>query len=605
MNYNPSKYKLNLAIIILLLVLVFTVYLNSFKNQFVLDDLELVINNPLIKSWQNVINIFKLGLFPGLTLGENFYRPIQSFSFMLDYSFWHQNPLGYHLTNIFIHSLNAILIFIIITVILQNKWVAVVTSVLFAVHPIHTAAITYISGRADPLATLFSLISLIFFINYSNAGQEFKKTIFYVISVISFVLALMSKEVSLVFPLFLVLLDRLFLKKEEKESFAKIWFKRYGIFLCVVVAYIIFRGFNFNVSVSAINKLSFSTRILTACYILASYLKILSLPLNLHMDRAVKPVSDIFNFYSMSGLILMIISSYVFIRNRKVSKTMLFASAWFLIGFLPVSNLFFPLNALMAEHWMYFPSIGFFMLVALILYNLSKTNFLRWPVLIFVVVAVIFLSILTIKQNFTWKDRQTLYKYTLKFSPDRPRMHTYLGNDYADRGLFDKALAEYNEAIRLNSEYAENYSNLGNLYQKMARYDDAIDMYKKAILLNPKLVSAYNNLGNVLAKKGEFSLAVENYNNAIKLSPYDYEIFINLANVYLKIGNFSNAVDIYKKAIFFNANLPAEVYYNIGIACASENDFVDAVKYWKKTINIDPNFQKAKSNLEVLKSAGY
>ncbi len=596
MSIKIAQNKISFAVVVLLLTLAFAVYANSFRNQFVLDDLELVVNNPLIESRQNIIDIFKVGLFPAVPLAENFYRPVQSLTLKFDYLLWRKNPFGYHITNTLIHTINAILIFSIVLLITHNRRIAMIASVLFAVHPIHTAAVTYISGRADPLVALFGLTSLSFFIIYS----EFKRILYYLASVVFFILALLSKEISLVLPLLFILYDICFLKKEKKTNVINFWIKRYAIYIFIVIAYILLRAsvFNFS-SFLQIGKLDFTARFLTACYIFLNYLKLLILPFGLHIDRTIQPIVSIFSPYCFAKVVILAVLGYAFIKSYKISKIIFFASAWFLINFIPISNLFRPLNAPMAEHWMYFPSIGFFILAAVGIDKIASIKLLKHSESIIVIFLIVSLSILTIKQNFVWKDRHTLYRHALKFSPNRPRLHSYLGNAYKDQGLFELALSEFNEAIRLNPEYAENYCNLGNLYEKTGRYNDAINAYRKSIAIKPKSASAYNNLGNVFTRKGEDGKAIEAYKKAAELSVNDYEIWVNLANIYLRTQNFKDSTECYKKAIELTSG-SAEVYYNLGIAYAQINDFSAAKECWQKAVAIDPDFQKAKSNLEKL-----
>ena len=195
----------------LIIILGLIAYANSFSNPFMWDDENLIVTNPYIKNIQLVKNLFTKDLAFG-TQFSNFYRPLQSLSFELDYYLWGLNPFGFHLTNLLLHIACALVIYFLFCLIFPAaKSIGLITALLFLVHPIQTEAVTYISGRADPQASLFMLLSIFFYIKHSLKTRP-KNRPYLLASVVCFILALLSKETALILPLLILLFELCFLR---------------------------------------------------------------------------------------------------------------------------------------------------------------------------------------------------------------------------------------------------------------------------------------------------------------------------------------------------------------------------------------------------------
>ena len=190
-------------IIVLVFLLGIGLYANTFGNSFVWDDELLVIRNGYIKDWSHFPEIFKINLFHSISRKGNYYRPLQSLSLLFDYSLWGLRPFGYHLTNVLLHIANAVIIYFLIGMISRSRRISLLTALLFLVHPIHTQAVTYISGRADPLAAFFFLLAFYLYVK----SVALNKLAPYLGSLLFFLLALLSKEAALIFPLTLLLYE--------------------------------------------------------------------------------------------------------------------------------------------------------------------------------------------------------------------------------------------------------------------------------------------------------------------------------------------------------------------------------------------------------------
>lgn len=499
------------------------IYANSFSNSFVWDDEILIVQNGYIKSFKYIPKIFSVDIYRWTTQ-SNFYRPLFSLSLMLDYSLWKLNPLGYHLTNFILHLLNTFLIFYLINFLISNLKVSLLGSLLYLVHPVHTQAVTYISGRADLLAGFFILGTVLFFaLSAKIEGRH--KNLFYFASISFFICGLLSKEIVLVLPLILILYDYCF-----GNIFKNI--KNHIVFFGLVLIYIILRSQLLPFNPEGMLAQSFFIRLINIPRVIIFYLGILFFPLNLRIERSL-PLSETFDsLVFLFSFLLMIILVWVF--KNKGKRIYLFSCLWFFINLLPVSNIVLPLNAEIAEHWLYLPSIGFFIILALGVDKLLlKDSFvagqrLSYKFKMTVLVAIITaLGLLTVSRNFEWRNPIILFEATLKSSlrhkvnPKDTRVHFNLGHAYLSRGLYDKAILEFNEALKglPFPKCRRVHYQLAFAYLGKSLYKEAEEELIKAIEADPNYISAYHLLGNLYKKTGDIDKANETWNKMLKIKP--------------------------------------------------------------------------------------
>ena len=201
---HPSSSRSHIILSIILIALVgFAVYANSLNGAFIWDDGHLVEDNLYIRDWAMVPRFFTEGMAAGSDAPTlySFYRPLQLISYTLDHSVWSLDPRGYHLTNVILHILAALSVFWLVRVLFHDLRLALFTSLLFVVHPVHTEAVSYISGRAEPLVVIFLMTSFVYHIKTLTQG----KPRHYLLMISCYILAVLSKELSLVFPFLLLL----------------------------------------------------------------------------------------------------------------------------------------------------------------------------------------------------------------------------------------------------------------------------------------------------------------------------------------------------------------------------------------------------------------
>lgn len=579
-----------------LLIIGLAIYSTSFGNNFLWDDDWLVVNNIYIKSWKYLGKIFTTNLFAGCWGDSNFYRPMQSLTLLVDNSIWKLNPFGYHLTNTLIHIANSILIYWLMALLFKARAAAAILATLFfLVHPVQTEAVTYISGRADPLMTFFILLSFTLFIKWRNKSCP-KRNIIYACSLSCFALALLSKEAALIFPFLILTYCFVY---DNKEIFrAKSFY--FIDFLVIAAVYLLIRVFIPSLSEAtptATHSIPLFTRLVISCRAFMHYLGFIIFPFNLHMERYFKIEGSLFEPDIWVSLILMAVFIILAIRLTKRSKMISFGLAWFMISLLPTSGIFH-INAFIAEHWLYMPLVGLSLAVSGSIMWLSSRRHLKATYAIFIFILAC-LSLLSIRQNTVWKDREILYKYILKFNPQSSRVHFNLGSAYGEKNLDDMAAAEFKKAIELMPDYVDGYVNLGYSYQKNGKVEEAARIFKRAKEVAPKSYLPYYYLANLYQNTGKLPEAIELYKKALSIKPINPNIYFDIARAYDKTSAVDDAINAYKKTIKLDPSY-IDAYVNLGALLAQQGRFEEAREIWQKGLKIKPDEPSIKRNLEKL-----
>lgn len=558
--------KTTAAAAFLIALIGLAIYANSLTGQFIWDDNFLVRDNLYIRSCSNLAEIFTTGL--GAGSGKDFqyyYRPLHIASYIADYSIWKLNVIGYHLTNILLHILVALCVYWFILLLYDDKRLSFLTSIFFLVHPIQVESVASISVRGDLLSALFILLSFIFYIKLLRTN----KISLYVLILLSYILALLSKENGLVLPALLLLYHYIFKKKINLRIFALI--------LITAIAYILFR--------SAILKptslwiVTIPERIPGFFVAITNYVRLLLFPFNLHAEYG----KQLFNFINPRAIIGIAITLFLLaysFRKRNGGAIIFFSICWFFITLLPVSNIY-PIAFYMSEHYLYLPSMGFYLLLAYGISNLLNTKSFRIITTAFVVILVIFYSYLAIIQNNYWKNPLVFYKKTLKYTPDSPRINNNLGVIYNQMMAYDKAIIVLTKAVAGDPYYAEAYTNLGVSFSGLGRREDAIKAYETSIELDPAYREAYYNLGNLYYRAGDKIKAIDLYKKALGLDPNFTDAYFNLGVANNDIGRQEEAINSFIRVVEIDPEY-APAYRDLARIYFKTKQYDLAVKYYDK-----------------------
>ena len=559
--------------IIIIIIIAFGVYFNSLPNEFIWDDNHLIKDNVYIKNWSHLGRVFTENIGAGVGINYYFYRPAQILTYALDYRLWKFNVIGYHLTNILWHLLAALCLYWLVFILFHNLLLSFFTSLLFVVHPIQTEAVTYISGRADPLALTFLLLSFILYLKFCRR----QRLLTFILLAGAYLAALLARENSMILPLLIILYHYTFRKKINRAGLL--------FFIIADIAYIAIRfTLLADLLPHSASATTFGQRLPGFFSAIAQYLKLLILPFPLHMEYGIK----LFHFTDATVIIGIIVTLLLLgytVTQRSRHQLFFFASCWFFICLMPVSNLY-PINAYMSEHWLYLPAIGFYLLLARFLTGLWQRKKRILPLTVTLLI-IIYYSALTIRQNTYWRKPIAFYERTLKYAPTSYRLLNNLGAAYKNNGQDKTAAYFYRQSIEQNPENANAYRNLGLIQKDDQQFEQAIALYQKAIELNPYYTDAYNNLGAAYKENGQINAAISCFQKAIEMTPRHPDAYFNLANTLRINGNYKQALNLYQQALELNPR-DTEIYNNLAITYAKSGKIEQALSCLQKMISINP-----------------
>jgi len=609
MQVKKEPFK-SIIIFGIFLIVCFLIYGNSLKNDFVFDDRTLVVENSLIKDVGNIPQI--LGIF----YGKLYYRPIRNLSYLIDYSFSALNPVGYHASNILYHSIVVFLVYLISMFLVGNFKIAIIAAILFAVHPVHTDAVTYISGRRDILSTLFFFLGFYYFLKL-RAVFRIK---YVVLIVISYFLAILSKEMAITLPLVMFLYDYYIRFKSDKALISGFSFireviksigyvlNRYKYFyipLTLSSLYIIYH-YVFVIGIS--HKLNWYggsaiSNFATVGKIWGYYIKLLFFPLRLNADYSYNafPVAKSYLEGSVVLSIFVIIFIFwfsLFLLNRNKYKIYAFCILFYFLTLLPVSHII-PHHELLAEHYLYLPSFGFCLLLGLILGKDFKTKLFKNAALGILIILIMGYSTRTVIRNRDWRNEEVFWQKVTQTTPECVRAHDSLGVVYKRKGLYVKALSEYKKALEIDPRYSKVHYNLGSLYEEQGMIQKAIDEYNKAIKLNPDDFQSHNNLSGIYLRQGLYGKAINESKNALSIKPDSAKLHNNLANIYKNIGLIDEAIEEYNKAIKLDRKLLG-AYINLGVLYHQIGKLDEVARIYKDILTLNPNQIVIRYNLGTI-----
>ena len=308
------------------------------------------------------------------------------------------------------------------------------------------------------------------------------------------------------------------------------------------------------------------------------------------MERVVPIETSFFSLGVVLPVLFLCCVGIAAIKAYRSSKIAFFGIAWFFIALIPYMN-WFPLNAEMAEHWLYVPSVGIFLLAALGLEQLRRIVPLRVTYLTFVFVLVCF-SFITVRRNLDWRDNETIYRQTARYSPGSPRAHYNLGNIYLEKGQFHRAIWEYRESLRIKPGDARVHRNLGKALLGLGRRQEAIGEFETAVSLEPSNPESYASLGAAYGMAGLHGEAIRELQRVIELRPDSVDAHNNLASVYTNTGRFKEALTEYEKALAIDPAM-IEANFNLGIVYYNLFRPDDALAQFEKVLRLNPAFSPA------------
>ena len=476
--------------LLLLALAVCGVYAPVVRNGFVWDDTALVLRDPLIRSWRLIPEGFQHFLFTDATASD-FYRPIQRLTYTAEYAAFGFNALPFHVTSVICHLAAAIALLFFAREFLRfcgaderaRQWVPVIAAMVWAIHPVQTSAVAYISGRADPLAALFGFSGLcVGLITLRSAGA--RAWLLTAAAAILFVLSALSKEAGLIFlALWLAIVIA-----RSKASIPAL-----SIIALVLATYLSLRLPAKHIEPPPREAPPVLVRPILAARAIAEYAGILAFSRNLHMERDIETRPSGFGeasitgaarreLQTLAGIILTAGFVYWLTRERKRDRAVFLALLLTTITYLPVSGIV-PLNATVAEHWLYLPSAFLLLATTLCVTRFIESHapmHLRRVAVAALAVCMLLLGGRTFSRTFDWKDQRTFLERTIASGGDSARMLINLGSLEMNEGRLDLARKHLDAALQKEPEQPHGVINAAAVALKQNDFVRAQELLARA-----------------------------------------------------------------------------------------------------------------------------
>jgi len=509
-------------------------------------------------------------------------RPVAYASFRMNYHWDEFNPHWYRLINVAIHAVNAILVYLLVTVLLRQSrlalrlqpgsvlFIAATAALLFAAHPLATESVTYIIQRFTSLVVMLSLLCLcLYFASFSLQSRWARLTL-RGLAAVMLLLAMQTKESAFMIPLVAVLLDWLMIGSRLRTAAVR----GIPLLLCMpVIPVLVFMtaaaqrgGFDFNAAMNIVNSrdapLNHWDYFVTELTVITHYLRQMFWPMGMNLDPEWPIYGSLFQgpvLLALAVLSGMVLTAWGLFRRFREDPRFVLSFAclgWFFIT-ISVSSALTPLPDLVAEHRSYLPSIGIFILVACLLDWLrcsssgARARLLRVGIPVFTLLCVGALSWKTCIRNNVWRTRESLWEDTVAKSPGKYRTWGNLGAAYSDAGKNEKAVHCFREALKVEPRFQNGLLNLSNSLLRLNRPKEALDTTMQLINIDKNATTkppVAFTLGLSLAGVGRYDEAVSVFRDILRAMPNDAQTHKALGLVYFQTGLPHRALDHYEVA---------------------------------------------------------
>ena len=516
---------------LLLLIVTFAALSPSFIAGFSnWDDWMYITDNPKITSFslENVKTWFT-------SYHYRLYHPLLFVVYAAEYHIAGLNPHVYHVTSLILHLLNTLLVFWFAYMLSRNHLAAVITALLFGIHPMHVESVVWLPERKDVLYSFFFLGSLISYLYFLKD----KKRNFYYLCMFLFTLSFLSKSMAMTLPFVLLLCDYLLkVKIDRKNLIDKVPF----FALSFLFAFITVMG-HYEPGVEG-REFSFSLigNFVSACQNIVFYIIKLVLPFKLSciypMPSQMQNIPQVIFF--LAPVIVIAFIALMF-WSGKYSRVGVFGGLFFLVTVAPVSQILPVGLGIPADRYTYIPYIGFFYIFA----EWFALAYKRYDKKVLMgILSALFLAlfILSFQRALVWRDSIVLWDDVIRNYKNIPLAYFNHGDAENSIGKTGKAIADYDQALKLDPDFIAVWYNRGNVYLKREEFDKAISDFSRAIKLRPHYAIAFNNRGTIYFRMGDLEKAYIDFSQAILADPNYADAYYNRAVVSSIRGDAARAL---------------------------------------------------------------
>jgi len=526
------------------------------------------------------------------------YYPLIFTSYWLEYHAWNLNPLGYHVVNVLLHALGAILLWRVLQRLeLPGAWLA---AAVFALHPVNVESVAWVTERKSVLSAVFFFAAAWAYLRFDGEPENKRsRWKWWSLALLLFVCALLSKTVACSLPAALLLVC---------------WWKKgrlaAGDLLPTVPFFIV--GLWLGLQTAQLEQhhvgangpewsFSFAERCLIAGRALWFYAGKLVWPEQLTFIYPRWQIDAGTWWQWLFPAAALAVLAALWSARKRMGRGPLVAVLFFAgtlfpaLGFLSVFPMLF---SFVADHFQYLAATGIIVLavagIARLTAHFDKSLPLLRPVLCGLVLLT--LGTLTWRQTRMYADLETLWVTTIQRNPQCWLAHNNLGVILLDQGLADEAMAHFQKALAIRPEYPGAYNNLGTAQVQKGQINEAIEDFQKALQLDPNYAEACNNMGSALMQKGKVDEAMTHFQKALEINPDYAEACNNLGTALMQKGRVDEAMIQYQKSLQINPRY-AEAQYNLANAWLEKGQGDQAIVEFQKALQINPAYAEAHNNL--------
>ena len=583
-------------------------FANVWRGEFVFDDLALrqgVAEQVRTGGWRDLFQHDLYRAENGARSG--FYRPLAALSLCVDQVLFGDAPVGYHATNFGLHVLTVWLVFGAGLAFGVVRPVAFAAALLFAVHPVHSEAVAWISGRFDVLCAAFYLLAVWLF----AMSHQHRSKVVYVLALVAGAAALLSKEMAVTLPAALLLLDLLGLsrgRQPQRQAPGGFWaagapraFLRAVPFAVLVGAYVVLRLSRSDLALGRPGEetVPLVERSLTAGRALFYYLGLLVWPRAPNALPLVPPITSPFDAWFLGAVAIIGGCVGAAQRWRHTRPELTFGLVFFLLSLIPISNLvaLYPAAGIrfpVAERYMYLPSWAFAFGLAVLVWDCTRhAATRRHAVFGAVIVALAGAGIArSLARNPAWKSNDALFQSSVRADPRSPWAHVMLGALRRTQGRPDDARRSFRTALEHDPGSYSALFELGNVEMSEHRYAAAVEWYRRALDRVPAARDARLGLGNALLQMGQMQEAEREYARLRRQHPDDSGVLVNHGQALAKLGQMSAARETFERAAQIDRRCK-EAYYNLAYEAMLRRDLDAAEAYCRQAVTVDGRYKEA------------
>jgi len=563
---------------------------------YIWDDDDYVTQNEALRSADG---LKKIWITPGTTVQ---YYPLVFTSFWAERRLWGLEPFGYHLVNVILHAVNAVLLWRVLRRLqIPGAWWA---ATIFALHPVNVESVAWITERKNVLSGLFYLLAALAWLRFRPLTDEEPTRVpdwrYYWLASGFFVCALLSKTVTCSLPAVLLLL---------------IWWKtgrvqkRDGVALAPWFALGIASGFMTRWMEQRLGtsradwELSFVQRCLVAGRALWFYAGKLVCPRPLTFVYPRWNIDTGAAWQYLFPLAALLLLGALWKLRSQIGRGPLVAVLCFAGTLLPALGFvdIYPFRySFVADHFQYLACIALIVLTVNIIAVIGRrmTNQGRHRGTVAAVVLLVILGISTWNQAHAYQDAETLWRVTLAKNPNAWLAHDNLGVILAKAGKTPEAIGHFEEAVRLKPDFTEAQYNMGLAMAQAGKNEEALGHYEQALQSRPNFAEAHFNTGIILTRLGRTTEAIGHFEEAVKLKPDFVEAHYNLGLALAKVERMPEALNHWEKAVQLKPDF-AEAHYNLGLALANAGRVSEAINYWEQAVRFKSDYIEAHHNLAI------